>query len=160
MSILQYILIILSNVVIKMKELDRIDQALISILRSNARTSVVELSKKLKVSRATVQNRISKLEKNGIIVGYTVNLKPGTEENPIHAFMSINAEGKQESAIIARLRGNPCVSALHSTNGEWDLIAEIRTDTLESFNKVLNEVRLINGITSTETNLLLETYKF
>jgi len=143
-----------------MKELDRVDQSLVSILRCNARTSVVELSKKLRVSRATIQNRMAKLEKNGVIVGYTVNLKPGTDENPIRAFMSINAEGRQEDKIIASLRGNPSITAVHSTNGEWDLIAEIRTDTLESFNKILNEIRLVTGIISTETNLLLETHKF
>jgi len=143
-----------------MPGLDKIEQALISILRTDARTSVVELSKKLRVSRATVQNRLSKLEQDGTILGYTVNLKAGTQENPIRAYMCINAEGKLENSIIKSLRGNPLITALHSTNGKWDLIAEIQTTTLESFNQVLSEVRLIDGVTATETSLLLETYKF
>ena len=143
-----------------MIKLDQLDQALISILRNNARTSVVELAKRLHVSRATIQNRMEKLEKNGTIMGYTVNLRPGVEENSIKAFTCINTEGKQEEKVITLLRGNPHITALHSTNGQWDLIAEIRVDTLESFNKVINDIRLIKGIISTETNLLLDSYKF
>ncbi len=144
----------------KMKDLDKIDRALVSILRANARTSVVELAKKLQVSRATIQNRMTKLEKSGTIMGYTVSLRPDVDEAPVRAFTCINTEGKQEERVISLLRGNPHITALHGTNGKWDLIAEIRTDTLESFNTVINEIRLIKGIISTETNLLLDSYKF
>lgn len=93
-------------------------------------------------------------------MGYTVNLRPGVEENLIKAFTCINTEGKREGRVITLLRGNPHIAALHSTNGQWDLIAEIRVNTLESFNKVINDIRLIKGIISTETNLLLDSYKF
>lgn len=143
-----------------MTEFDKTDQNLIALLRSNARISIVEISKKLHISRATAQNRISKLEKAGVILGYTVNLKPDIKENPIRAIMSLKAEGKYEPKIAQELRGYPAIIALHSTNGRWDLIAEIHTDTLESFNTILNHVRLIEGITATETSLLLDSYKF
>ncbi len=141
-----------------MTNVDHLDHRLISILRSNARTPVVELSKKLGVSRATVQNRMRRLESNGIILNYTVNLKPGAEANPIRAFMSLTVEGKKSREVVNKLRGYPSIIALHNTNGRWDIIAEIGTDTLESFNRLLSDIRLIDGVSATETNLLLDTY--
>ncbi|MBT3206690.1 MAG: Lrp/AsnC family transcriptional regulator [Gammaproteobacteria bacterium] len=143
-----------------MIDLDAVDRKLIAILRSNSRTPVVTLAKQLNVSRATVQNRLSRLEKNGVIINFTVNLKPGADINPVRAFMSISVEGKKSVIVIKALRGYPSIIALHHTNGRWDLIAEIRTDTLESFNALLGDIRLIDGVSSTETSLLLDTLRF
>ena len=143
-----------------MINIDTLDQKLIAILRSNSRTSVVALAQQLGVSRATVQNRLSRLEKSGVIINYTVNLKAGSDINPIRAFMSIAVEGKKAAAVIKTLRGYPSIVALHHTNGRWDIIAEIRTDTLESFNALLGDVRLIDGVSSTETSLLLDSIVF
>ena len=140
-----------------MINLDAIDQQLIALLRSNARIPVITLAKKLGVSRATVQNRMKRLESNDVIVNYTVNLKPAAEINPIRALMSIAVEGKKARPVSLALRGYPEIVALHNTNGRWDIIAEIRTDTLESFNRLLGEIRLIDGVSSTETSLLLDT---
>lgn len=139
--------------------MDDIDRELISLLRADARTSVVMLAKKLRVARATVQNRMAKLQADGTIVGYTVQLRPEAEGHRIRAFMSIKVEGNEEEAVRRVLRGNPNVVALHTTNGRWDLIAELRTDTLESFDRVLNVVRSIPGVASTETSILLSTHK-
>jgi DNA-binding Lrp family transcriptional regulator len=63
-------------------------------------------------------------------------------------------------AVIKTLRGEPAVTALYSTNGRWDIVAELRADTLESFDRVLARIRLIEGISQTETSLLLSTFKF
>ncbi len=142
-----------------MIDIDAVDQKLIAILRSNSRTPVVMLAKQLGVSRATVQNRMSRLEKTGVIINYSVNLKPGAEINPIRAFMSISVEGKKSSIVVKALRGYPAIVALHNTNGRWDIIAEIRTDTLESFNRLLGDIRLIDGVSSTETSLLLDSLR-
>ena len=56
------------------------------------------------------------------------------------------------------LRGHPNVRLVHHTTGRWDLIAEISTDNLVSFNRVVGEIRMINGVSSTETNLLLDSF--
>ena len=80
-----------------MDTLDQTDQKLISLLRSNARMPVVELAKKLRVSRATVQNRMARLEKERVLLGYTVKLRADVEEAPIRALMSLAAENKKET---------------------------------------------------------------
>ena len=139
--------------------MDDTDRQLIALLRDNARMPIIALAKKLRVARATVQNRIAKLESNGTIVGYTVRLKPDAEAHRIRAIMSIAIEGNQGDEVRRVLRGHPNVVALHTTNGRWDLMAELRADTLEAFDKVLNAIRAIQGISNTETSILLSTHK-
>ncbi|SFN10412.1 Lrp/AsnC family transcriptional regulator [Variovorax sp. OV329] len=139
--------------------MDDTDRQLISLLRDNARISVVELARKLRVARATVQNRMGRLEREGIIVGYTVRLRPDSEQHGIRAMMSIAIDGYHGEAVLRLLRGHPAVVALHTTNGRWDLMAELRADTLESFDALLNSIRAIEGIANTETSILLSTHK-
>ena len=139
--------------------MDDLDRQLISLLRANARATVASLAKQLKVARGTVQNRIARLERDGTIAGYTLRLKPQVDDQRIAALMTISVEGNTGDPVIRRLRGDPAVRALHTTNGRWDLIAELRADSLEEFDKVLRRIRLVEGITHTETNLLLSTYK-
>jgi len=140
--------------------MDDIDRQLIGLLRNDARASVASLAKTLGVSRGTVQNRMARLAANGTVVGYTVRLKPDVEEQRIRAFMTGAVEGNQLDAVIKALRGEPAVTALYSTNGRWDIVAELRADTLESFDRVLARIRLIEGISQTETSLLISTFKF
>ncbi|MFM9924438.1 Lrp/AsnC family transcriptional regulator [Variovorax sp. H27-G14] len=139
--------------------MDDTDRQLLALLRDNARTPVVELAKKLRLARATVQNRIAKLEAGGTIVGYTVRLKPEAESQRIRAITSIAIEGHHADAVRRALAGHPNVVALHTTNGRWDFMAELRTDTLEAFDRVLTAIRAIPGIASTETSILLSTHK-
>ncbi len=136
---------------------DATDRRLIALLRKNARTPVVELARHLGVSRATVQNRMRRLEQEGVIRGYTIELKAAAEEQPIRALTLIAVEGKKGPQVCSALRGYPDVVAIHNTNGRWDLVVEIRTETLESFNRLLSELRLIDGVTASETSLLLDT---
>ncbi|KAA1003525.1 Lrp/AsnC family transcriptional regulator [Paraburkholderia panacisoli] len=142
-----------------MINLDDVDKQLLALLRQDARTSVVTLAKHLRVARATVQNRITRLEKSGVIVGYTVRLKPAAEPHQIRALMSIAVDGNRAKEVMTVLRGHPNVATIHSTNGRWDMIAELRADTLENFDRVLGAIRLIDGIANTETSILLSTHK-
>lgn len=138
--------------------LDDIDKQLLALLRQNARTSVVDLAKTLKISRATVQNRISKLEKEDIILGYTVKLKheAEVESNAVKIVMSISAEAKDEAQVLKELQSFHEVISVYHTNGHWDLIAEVRAENLSLLGGLLVRIRAIKGIIQTETNLLLD----
>ena len=140
--------------------MDDLDRQLIALLRNDARTSGASLAKALHVARGTVQNRMARLAQDGTIVGFTVRLKPDVEEQRIRAFTTLAVEGNRLEAVIRSLRGEPAVAALYSTNGRWDIVAELRTDTLEAFDRVLARIRLIEGISQSETSLLLSTFKF
>lgn len=139
--------------------MDSLDRRLLGLLRENARASIASLAKELGVARGTVQNRLSRLERDGTVVGYSVRLKPQVEEHRIRALMTIAVEGNRIDAVIAALRGDPAVGALHSTNGRWDIVAELRADSLASFDQVLGRIRQLEGISKTETSLLLSTFK-
>ncbi|MBS7808792.1 Lrp/AsnC family transcriptional regulator [Variovorax sp. PCZ-1] len=139
--------------------MDETDNKLLSLLRQDARLSIADLAHKLAVSRGTVTNRITKLEDAGVIVGYTVRVRPDVQRTDIKAWMSIAVEGNQTRLVIASLLGEPNVATLHDTNGRWDLLAELRAEDLQSLSKTLERIRLIKGISNTETSIHLETYR-
>ena len=139
--------------------MDDTDRKLIGLLRDNARASVASLAKSLKVARGTVQNRLGKLERDGTIAGYTIRVRPKIDEQRIVALMTIAVEGNRLESVLRTLRGDPSIVTLYTTNGRWDLVAEIRADTLQAFDQVLSRIRLVEGIAGTETSLLLSTHK-
>ncbi|MFM9427157.1 DNA-binding Lrp family transcriptional regulator [Variovorax sp. GrIS 2.14] len=139
--------------------MDDTDRKLISLLRKDARMTAAALAAKLGVSRGTIANRLRKLEDEQVIVGYSVRLRPDAEPATIKAWMSVVVEGNQTRAVIAALLGEPAVEALHDTNGRWDLLAELRAESMAELSNVLERVRLIKGIRNTETSILLATYR-
>ncbi len=139
--------------------MDEIDRDLIGLLRQNARMNVADLAHKLKVSRGTVTNRIRKLEDTGVVQGFTVKLRPDSQPDRIRAWMGVLVDGNQTRLVIASLLGEPGVVALHDTNGRWDLLAEIEAASMTDLSQTLERVRLIKGISSTETNIHLATYR-
>ena len=139
--------------------MDDVDQQLIAQLRQNARLSVADLARRLKVSRGTVSSRLRKLEDQQVIVGYTVRLKPEAQTERIRAWMGVLVDGNRTRQVIASLLGEPGVSALHDTNGRWDLLAELEVGSMKELSDVLERVRLISGIQSTETSIHLASYR-
>ncbi|WP_436411529.1 Lrp/AsnC family transcriptional regulator [Variovorax ginsengisoli] len=140
-------------------DIDPLDHRLIALLRQDARLPAAVLAQKLGVSRGTVANRLRKLEDGGVIVGYAVQLRPEARSDEIRAWMGILVEGNQTRTVIASLLGEPGVAALHDTNGRWDLLAELRAASMAELSQVLERIRLLKGIRSTETSIHLATYR-
>jgi DNA-binding Lrp family transcriptional regulator len=138
---------------------DDIDRRLIAMLRENARTPVATLARRLQVARGTVQSRLARLEADGTIIGYTVRLRPQEDAQHIRALTHVAVEGNRTDEVLRALRGDPAVGALYTTNGRWDIVAELRAESLEAFDRVLGRIRQIEGISNTETSLLLSTRK-
>lgn len=139
--------------------MDDTDTRLISALRHDARASLSELSASLGLSRTTVRARIEKLRARGEIIGFTVVLREDTLRDPVRGLMMIGIEGRGTERIIRQLNGLSEVRSVYSTNGRWDVIVEIGTDTLERFDDVLFRIRRLEGVMSSETSLLLSTRK-
>ena len=138
--------------------MDDMDRRLVGLLRDDARTSVASLAKSLGVSRGTVQNRIDRLLAQGTIQGFTVRAKPEDASPRIRAIMMIAVEGERSDHILKVLRGFSEVSVVHSTNGRWDLVIEMATESLEGFDRALHRIRQIAGVSASETSLLLSSY--
>jgi DNA-binding Lrp family transcriptional regulator len=88
-----------------------------------------------------------------------VRLRPQAERHHIRALMTVAVEGNRSEAVLRALTGDPAVEALHTTNGRWDIVVELRAESLEAFDAVLGRIRLLDGIASTETSLLLSSRK-
>ncbi len=139
--------------------MDDTDRRLVSLLRDNARLPVASLAAILGVSRATVQNRIDRLIRDGTVTGFTIRLRPDAEPTAVCAIMMIEIEGERSEHILKTLRGYPEVSAVHTTNGRWDLVLELKTANLDAFDKALRRIREMKGIASSETSLLLSSHR-
>jgi DNA-binding Lrp family transcriptional regulator len=139
--------------------MDETDQRLIAELRRDGRAPLSELAARLGLSRATVRVRMERLAARGEIAGFTVLTRGDVTAAPVRGLMMIGIEGRGTERILARLSGLPAVQAVHSTNGRWDLIAEIGAATLEELDETLARIRSFEGVTTSETNLLLTTRK-
>ena len=138
--------------------MDDLDHRLIAKLRHDARAPVADLAKALSVSRGTVTNRMARLQREGVITGYTLRLRPDATPDEIRAWASIAVEGNQRPVIRALL-GEPGVAALHDTNGRWDLLAELRVGSLGELSAALERIRGIPGVSATETSVHLQTLR-
>jgi len=139
--------------------MDNTDRQLISALRHNARASLSELALAMGVSRTTVRSRIERLQRSGDIVGFTVVLKSETAQDPVRGLMMLSIEGRGMDRIMRQLNGLSAVRSTHSTNGRWDVIAELGTETLEALDAVIGQIRRFDGVVGSETSLLLRTRK-
>ncbi len=137
--------------------MDSTDQRLIAALRRDGRASLSHLAGLLNLSRTTVRTRIEKLQQQGEILGFTVLLKGDTPQAAVRGLMMLEIEGHGSDRIRHQLIGIPAIEAVHATNGRWDMIVEIGTDSLEDLDKVLAQIRRISGVTRSETSLLLST---
>lgn len=136
---------------------DSLDNALIAELRKDGRASISALASSLNVSRGTVQNRLDRLVSSGAILGFTVRVHEHIETEAVRAIMMIEVVGKSTSQVIKTMRGIPELIKLHTTNGAWDLVAELQAANLSEFDGVLRQAREIDGILNSETSILLSS---
>ncbi len=134
---------------------DSLDRELISILRADGRAPVSKLAEILGVSRGTVQNRLDRLVESGGILGFTIRVRQELEADYVTAIMLVEVAGKATTQVIRQLRGIPEIRKIHTTNGAWDLIAELSAENLQEFDRVLRDVRLIDGVINSETCIRL-----
>jgi len=138
-----------------MNNLDAMDRKLLAFLKQDGRASITTLAGNLNVSRATIKARLKRLTDTGTIRRFTIELDtPGTDDL-VHAVMMIELQGPLARSVVSSLRRIPQIVNLHSTNGTWDLVAQIETTHLSEFDLVLRDIREINGVLNSETCLLL-----
>lgn len=143
-----------------MTELDKLDRALIAELKLNGRAPVAQLARDLGVTRATINSRIERLIADRVILGFTVKLADPVEDKSIRAICQLAIEGRNVASARQQLRGLTEVTAMHSTNGEWDVVVELSAASLAELDHVLGELRGMEGIYRSETSLLLQSERW
>lgn len=133
------------------------DEALLSLLREDARMPTAEIARRLQLSRTTVQSRIERMERNGVIAGYTVRVDDAYERGRIRALVMITVFPKQQPTVVEALRQMPGVRALHSVNGAWDLVAMVVVGTIGEMDELTDRIGALDGVERTTSTLLLST---
>ncbi len=133
------------------------DQELIALLQTNARMPVSELARRLGVSRTTIQDRLRRLEISGVIAGYGVRLADQATTEGILVHVELSVEPRMTADVVRALMRMPQVQTLHTVSGKFDLIAQIRALTTDHIDKVLDQIGVIEGVTRTESAIILST---
>ncbi len=137
--------------------LDDKDKALIAMLSANSRESTAELARKLGLSRSTVKGRIERLEKHGVITGYTIRYSEAFATSQIRAQVMISYAPKQSSQIVRNLRLLPTIKAVYAVNGIYDMIALVSADSTGDLDQTLDQIGEIEGIEKTVSSIVLST---
>ena len=137
--------------------MNQLDASIIALLKRNARMSVTQMSHELGVSRVTIDSHIKKMETSGVITGYIVTLGAEEFRHHVSGWILINVTANDEEDIISEMISMPEIARLFTTNGRWDLAAEIQTASLEAFDNAISRLRQIPGVKETDTSLLLSS---
>ncbi len=140
---------------IRLDYLDEVDRQIISILQMNARASVAEMSRQLDLARTTVISRMEKLEKNGVIAGYTLKLGSDVLDSSLQAYVGITLQPKAGKDVVRRFSKMPEVHQLCAVSGEFDYVAWLRVTTPEQLDKILDEIGEMDGVIKTTTSVVL-----
>ena len=137
--------------------LDAIDRALLALLREDARAPVAELARGLKLSRTTVQSRIERLERHGVIAGYTVVVADELETSLVRAHVLVTLAPRQSGAIEQALRRIPELRVLHSVSGPFDLIAIVAASSIGELDALIDRIGQLDGVERTTSAIVLST---
>ena len=137
--------------------MDAIDEKLLLALRENARASTARLARLVGRSRTSVQSRLERLEREGVIVGYSVRVAPEHELGAVRAHVMIKVGPKEARAVTAALKAIPPVRVLHSVSGDMDLIAVAATASVAEMDGVIDRIGALDGVERTTSSILLST---
>lgn len=138
-------------------KLTETDQQLLSLLRENARASTALIARRLGLSRTTVQSRIERLEREGVISGYTVRVHDDYERGHVRAHIMIAVHPKQMTSVVAALRAMPELRSLHSISGSHDLIAIGAVPAVSDMDVLTDRIGAIDGVERTTSSIVLST---
>jgi DNA-binding Lrp family transcriptional regulator len=133
------------------------DRALLAILSENARAQTSAIARKLGLSRTTVQAKIERLERDGIIAGYGVRLSAEYESGMVKAHVLITIAPKMLARVTAELHAIAEVKTLHSVSGSFDLIAIVAAASIAELDHIVDRIGIIEGVERTLSSVILST---
>lgn len=138
-------------------KIDPIDEQLLTALRENARLPVADLARRVGRSRPAVQSRLERLERDGVIEGYTVRLGGDRPQAAVRAHVMIKLAPKEARAVEAALRAIPHVLSLHSVSGDYDMIAVAGAPSVARLDAAIDQIGELSGVERTTSSIILST---
>ena len=133
------------------------DRRLIALLREDARQPITSLAQELGLSRASVYARMDRLERNGVIAGYTVRLGADYDERLIRAQIMLKVAPRLTQALERKLMQMPELITLHAISGEYDMIILVEAEGVSALNDVVDRIGVLDGVEKTTTSILMAT---
>lgn len=137
--------------------MDELDNRLLSELALDARISVSTLARRLGLARTTIQARIERLERTGVISGYTVKLGENIQQDRIKATVLLQIDPRGTAQVVQRLKNFPEVELAFTSSGRFDLVLQLALRNTKRLDDVLDEIGAITGIRSSESLIHLST---
>ena len=137
--------------------MNKTDNKILNLLKKNARASISNIAAELSLTRTTVRNKINKLINNGEILGFTILTKSDVKSSPVRGLVMVEIEGTGAHIIQKKLIALQQVKAVHTTNGKWDIIVDLGTQSLDELDLILTKIRKFSGVKNSETSLFLST---
>jgi DNA-binding Lrp family transcriptional regulator len=133
------------------------DRELLALLKDNARMPISELARKLNVSRTAAQARLSRLERSGVINGYTIRLSDSYQENNIKAIIMIKLPPKRRAKVEQTLKAIPELTSLYSISGTFDLSTIVTARSVPELDKIIDQIGALEGVEETQSSVILST---
>ena len=137
------------------KPLDAQDRKLLALLREDARASTAALARTLGVARTTVVERLKRLQRDGVVAGYTVRLHSRVHGRMLRVHVLLSVDSKKSEAVVEALRAIPQVSAAYAISGVFDSLAFVEAETTDEIDQVLDRIGAIPGVGRTQSSLVL-----
>ncbi len=139
-----------------MSKIDQ-DQRLIALLKENARLPIAELARRLHVSRTAALARLQRLERDGVIKGYTVKLSDDYLQGCIKAMVMIKAPPARRAVIERALAKIPQLITLYSISGSFDMTAVVVAPSVTELDAVIDQIGVLDGVEETQSSVILST---
>ena len=135
--------------------MDDTDSRLLAALAADASQSTTALARSLGLARSTVQARIERLKRAGVIAGFTIRLGAEVSRRRIRATVLLQIEPRSTASVLSRLRSMPEVESCATTTGRVDLILSVAAEDTERLDTILDRIGAIPGVNDTESLIQL-----
>jgi DNA-binding Lrp family transcriptional regulator len=141
------------------RELDIIDHQILELLSRNARRTMADIAERVSLSPSAVTRRIDRLERDGVISGYTVVIDHAKAGRPLQAFTEVRFSGTADlEEIRATASTLPEVQAVFATAGDPDALVWLRVPDVERLGHVIEQLRRSGRVTGTKTLIVVDTW--
>ena len=131
------------------------ESQLLRLLQENSRRTISDLASELGLSRATVQQTMERLERKGVIQGYSIKINPHYQQQQVSAYIMISVVPKKTADIIRQIHKHPQLDMLCTISGQYDLIAKVTEATTEALDKSIDDIATLDGVEQTLSHIVL-----